>query len=136
LPGIKQFADLIAGLQSHEALAFGTLRPDQPEQVTIVTKNRLNGTERPGVIARTSTAITYREKQPALALLDFDTKGMPPEVRARLETLGGFWPALVSVLPCLSSSAHVTRCSTSAGLYRAGTQSHLSPGRTACTPMS
>src|SRR5271155_1616406 len=99
LSGIGQLSDLIGGLQSDQALALGALRPDLPESVTIVTRGKLNGGASPDVIARTSTAITYREKQPALALLDFDTKGMPPEVRARLETLGGFWSALISVVP-------------------------------------
>ena len=34
---------------------------------------------------------------------------------------GGFWPALRSLLPELTEAAHVTRSSTSAGLYRGDT---------------
>ena len=54
-------------------------------------------------------------------LLDYDTKGMPVEVAERIKELGGFWPALVSVLPVLGSVGHVIRSSTSAGLVRTDT---------------
>src|SRR2546430_11597744 len=61
---------------------------------------------------------SYRTDQPALALLDFDTKGMPPDVAARLDELGGYWPALVAVLPEVAAAARATRASSSAGIYR------------------
>ena len=52
---------------------------------------------------------------------------MPPDVAAELKRLGGFWEALLSVLPALSSVARVTRLSTSAGLFRSDTGERL-PG--------
>jgi hypothetical protein len=42
-------------------------------------------------------------------LIDFDSKGLPPNVAAKLDD---FWSALVSVCPGLSRAAHVIRRST------------------------
>jgi hypothetical protein len=52
---------------------------------------------------------------------------MPTAVAAKLERAGGFWGALLTVLPALEDTAHVTRRSTSAGLSRADTGEAL-PG--------
>jgi len=73
------------------------------------------------VIARTADNIRYVEGRPALVLFDFDTKGMPPEVAAKIEALGGFWGALVSVLPALGATRHLVRRSTSSGLVNTDT---------------
>ena len=78
----------------------------------------LNGAARPDIIARTGANIVYAAGKPALVLLDYDRKGMPPQVAAELKRRGDFWKALVSVLPELADAARVTRLSTSAGLYR------------------
>ena len=80
---------------------------------------------RPDIIARTGANIIYRG--PAFALLDYDSKGMPTAVATRLEGAGGFWGALLTVMPALKDAAHVTRRSTSAGLSRADTGEAL-PG--------
>ena len=61
------------------------------------------------IIARTGNDIVYWKGQPAFALLDYDTKGMPPAIKAEIERHGGFWPALTSVLPDLAAVARVTR---------------------------
>jgi hypothetical protein len=120
-------AELIGRLQSDEAVTLGVLRPGLPDQVKVITKTMLKayGGARHAVIARTGNDIDYRKGQLALALLDFDTKGMPSAVAAEMERLGGFWPALLSVLPALEDTARVTRSSTSAGLYRADTGERL-----------
>jgi hypothetical protein len=126
---LPAFADCIANLARHEAIALGSLRLDLPDPVGITIKDKLaksNGAARPDLIARTGGHIVYRIGEPALALLDFDTKGMPSYVAARLDALGGFWNALVSVLPELASTARVTRRSTSAGIYRTDTREKLS----------
>jgi hypothetical protein len=125
---LHAFADCIGNLAQHQAIALGSLRLDLPGKVEIITKQKLeklNGAARPDLIARTGGHIAYRTGQPALALLDFDTKGMLPDVAARLEELGGYWAALVSVLPELASAARVTRSSTSAGIYRTDTGEKL-----------
>jgi hypothetical protein len=122
---VGELARVIGNLRSDQAIALGALRSGLGERVDVVTKQKLNG--QPNVIARTGADIVFRQNQPALALLDFDTKGMPPEVVLEMQRLGGFWPALLSVLPVLGSVAHVSRSSTSAGLFRSDTGAKL-PG--------
>src|SRR5262245_21663909 len=69
---------LIERLRPNEAIALGALRAGLADPVQVVTKQKLNGA--PNAIARTGADIIYRKGQPALALLDFDTKGMPRDV--------------------------------------------------------
>ena len=93
IAGIDELAALIGSLHPSQAIALGALRTDLPDRVEVTTKKRLvNGVARPDVIARTGANIVYHG--PAFALLDFDTKGMPADVAAELQRLGGFWPAL------------------------------------------
>jgi len=124
LPGITAFADLIGGLKSSEAIALGSLHHDLPDQVRITTARKLaemNGGAPRDLIARTAGHIGYLPKQPAMALLDFDTKGMPDAVAKRVNDLGGFWSAVESVAPDLEHAAKVVRRSTSSGIVRGDT---------------
>jgi hypothetical protein len=123
---IEQLAELIERFGPDQAIALGGLRPDLPDRVEVVTKRKLNGTTDPNVIARSRDYIIYRPGEFALALVDYDTKGMPPSVKRRLGELGGLWPALVSVIPELAAVARVVRKSTSAGLSRIDTGEKLS----------
>jgi hypothetical protein len=125
ITSVSDFARLIERLRPNEAIALGALRPGLADPVQVVTKQKLNGA--PNAIARTGADIRYRKGQPALALLDFDTKGMPGDIAAALRQHGGYWPALVAVLPGLRTIARVTRRSTSAGLSRSDTGKQL-PG--------
>ena len=126
--GVKQLVEVIDRVQPNQAIALGVLKPDLPEVVKVVTKKEFaSGAVRSDVIARTSDAIIYRNEHPAFALLDFDTKGMPPDVATELKCLGGFWEALLSVLPALGDVAHLVRRSTSSGLSRSDTGEEL-PG--------
>jgi hypothetical protein len=127
LAGVEPLADIISQMEPHEALALGTLEAGRPDKVGIVTKAKLNGSARPDLIARTAGAIVYRPRQPAFALLDYDLKGMPAEAGARIDAAGGYWSALVTVIPALADVARVVRRSTSAGLYREDTGEKL-PG--------
>ena len=120
---LAQIGEFIGALQGDEAIALGTLRGGLPEEVRVTTKRRLNGSA--GVIARTGDNIPYREGKPALALIDYDIKGMPPAVAERMTAAGGFWPALLSVLPELETVGRVSRSSTSTGLFRADTGEKL-----------
>jgi hypothetical protein len=124
--GVEEFAALIGGLRPNQAIALGTLRGGVGNKVEVVTKIKLNGVAQPNIIARTSADIIYRT-EPTFALLDFDSKGMPAEVKAKIKAVGGFWPALLTVLPALCDVACVTRRSTSAGLIRSDTKKQL-PG--------
>jgi hypothetical protein len=119
--GVEPLAALIEHLSSHEAIALGGLRRDLPDRVEITTKHKLNRALRPDVIARTADYLTYEPGRPALALLDHDIKGIPQPVRANIKAAGGLWQALLLACPALDGIAHVTRRSTSAGLYRTDT---------------
>jgi hypothetical protein len=121
IPDVHALAALIEGLRTNQAIALGALRDDLPDRVTVVTKGKLNGSAAPNIIARTANDITYRAGQPGFILKDFDTKGMPRDVADRIDALGGFWNALVAVIPDLATAAHVIRRSTSSGLSRADT---------------
>jgi hypothetical protein len=124
--GVDALGALIEDLTPSQAIALGTLRADLPDKVEVTTKKRLvDGVARPHIIARTGSNFVYRG--PAFALLDYDSKGMSAAVAAELKRAGGFWGALLTVLPALKDTAHVTRHSTSAGLSRADTGEAL-PG--------
>jgi hypothetical protein len=125
LTAASDLGALIERLKPNEAIALGALRAGLSDPVQVVTKQKLNGA--PDAIARTGADIIYRKGQAALALLDFDTKGMPSDVATALRQHGGYWQALVAVLPDLQSIARVARRSTSAGLFRSDTGKQL-PG--------
>jgi hypothetical protein len=116
---LEQFATIIEGLESNQAIALGCLRDGLPEEVGVVTKDKLNGQR--DLIARTSDYIHYRAGRHAPVLLDFDRKGMPADVAARIAAAGGFWQALVEVVLELRGAAHLVRQSTSTGLSRTDT---------------
>ena len=124
LGGVGEFARLIAKLDSNQAIALGSLRSDLPDTVEVTTAEqlgKLNGSAPAGLIARTAEHISYVTRKPALVLLDYDSKGQPPLVAARLQELGGFWSALASVAPELQNAARVVRSSTSSGIARQDT---------------
>jgi hypothetical protein len=122
---LTTFGEILERLGSHEAVALGRLAPELADEVPVVTQKRLK--ERFGAIARTQEFVIYKKGAPALALVDFDQKGMPCETADRLEQLGGLWGALEAIIPNLRNKGHVLRRSTSAGLYRADTGERL-PG--------
>jgi hypothetical protein len=121
LSGMGQLAELIGGQHANEAIVLGALLPDLPDEVEVVTKHRLNGSARPGLIARTQDFIDFTPGAAAVTLVDFDKKGMPNAVEAQIAAFGGLWTALVSIIPELAEAARVTRLSTSAGLSRSDT---------------
>jgi hypothetical protein len=119
ITNIGELATVIEKTQLEQALALGALRAGLPDKA----KQKLNG--QPDTIARTAADINFRKEKPALALIDFDTKGMPPEIAEEIKQRGGFWSTLLSVLPLLRSVGHLLRRSTSAGLFRADTGEKL-----------
>jgi hypothetical protein len=121
----KELAQLLGERESNEAILLGTLRPDLPDQVEVVTKNKLNGAAAPDVVARTAEFFVYRSAEPAFALIDFDQKGMPPEQARRLAEAGGVVAAIAATIPELMAAARVMRASTSAGLLRGDTGEEL-----------
>jgi hypothetical protein len=123
---VRHLGQIISRLQSHHAIALGALRHDLPDQVEIVTKRRRDWLHTSGKlngeVTRTRENISYRSGEPAFALLDFDTKAMPAQVRARLNELGGFRAAIENVVPQIGKCATLERASTSSGLMRADTR--------------
>lgn len=127
---VEEAGPFIDGLSSNQALSLGALNDELSDVVRVVTERKLHRykpRDRWDVIARTGKYLGYRPGRAALLLFDFDTKGMPPEVRNRMSELGGFWPALTSVVPELRGVAHIMRASTSAGIRRADTDDPI-PG--------
>jgi hypothetical protein len=126
LSSMAELAGLINSLESTEALALGRLIAGIGDDLPIATKARRtvpNGWEAQiaTTITRSAEFFHYEPGKPALLLIDIDVKGMPDDVRVRVETEGGFWEALCLVLPGLSTTARVTRASTSSGLSRTDT---------------
>jgi len=75
-------------------------------------------------MARTQEHLEFVSGADGAMLIDYDQKGMPDDVRDKLNAIGGPWRAYVSVIPALAKAERVERVSTSAGLYdkRTGTQ--------------
>jgi len=111
----RQLATGLRNLLPNTAICLGRLKASLPEKVNLTTKDAPD-CFRPGFAARTGDNIIYAPGEPAFVLLDFDTKGMPPAVKARIDELGGFLPALYSICPELKETAHISRRSTSAGI--------------------
>ncbi|MBV9824100.1 MAG: hypothetical protein JO001_00210 [Alphaproteobacteria bacterium] len=122
LADIGALAEVIDRLKPENAIALGRLRPGLQDRTLILTQFRLASADpAQTAIARTKEHFRYEPEQPALALLDFDQKGMPAEVAERINRLGGFEQAVASVLPSIGLVGRLTRASTSAGLYRTDT---------------
>ena len=83
-----------------QAIALGTLKTGLPESSPITAPEKLK--DNPGAITRSREFIDYRPGAPAWALIDFDTKGMPANVAASIESAGGMWNALLTVAPGLN----------------------------------
>jgi hypothetical protein len=126
---LAEFADKIGAMDPRYAIGLGSLRAGLADDNTVVTKRQYlsYGDNVPDdTITRTADFIQYRPGQQALALLDYDTKGMPSSIRQRIDEMGGVEKALISVLPELSNAGRIVRASTSAGLYRSDTGEKLS----------
>ena len=102
-----------------QAIALGTLKNGLPNPATITVPEKLK--DNPGAITRSRNFIDYRPGASAWALIDFDTKGMPANIAASIESAGGMWNALLTVAPGLQRAARVSRASTSSGLFRTDT---------------
>jgi hypothetical protein len=121
---LPEVAGFISKMPSTDAIALGRLRDDLDGVLRLTTQAKLaslNGNAPATLIARTANFIRYQPGQPAVVLIDIDTKGMPDAVKARVAAAGGFWPALCSVLPSLATTARIVRNSTSSGLSRIDT---------------
>jgi hypothetical protein len=122
LSDIGDLSDVIDGFEPKHAIALGRLRPGLHDETTVLSKRLLaNAPPNTTAVARSKEHFIYQPGCPALALLDFDTKGMPADVAERIASLGGFEAAITSILPAISGAGQLCRASTSAGLYRTDT---------------
>lgn len=113
------FSKIVLSLSSNQAIGLGVLAEGVGDDAPVVTKRR-HGPQG-AAITRTADYLLYRPNLPALALIDIDTKGMPKEVKERIDAVGGYWHALLTVAPELANVARLSRASTSAGLSRSDT---------------
>ena len=104
------------------------MRDDLPGAARLVLKD--DAADDPGSVARTADNFTYRPGEPAFVLLDYDTKGMPEDVRACVAAFGGFTGALAAVCPGIAGAGYVERHSTSAGVRNTETgETYTADGR-------
>lgn len=109
-------AQIIESCGSDQAIALGRLEDELPDQVEVTVPSMLD--RHPGAITRSRSSIDYLPESFAWALIDYDTKGMPNEVSARVDAAGGMWNAVLAVAPELALAARVSRASTTAGIFR------------------
>jgi hypothetical protein len=113
-------AAIIASCRSDQAIALGALKPDLPKSVSITIPNRLK--KKINTITRSRSHIDYIAGATSWCLLDFDTKQMPDEIKARITAAGSMWNALLTVAPDVAKAARVSRASTTTGLFHTGTK--------------
>jgi len=116
-----ELARVIESMESCQALTMGSINGGNGDAVRVVTAKKLAElsaakTDISGIISRTRKYLTYAPGKPVWMLNDFDSKGMPPRVRAAIDMAGTPWNALVKIVPGLANAARLTRPSTSAGL--------------------
>jgi hypothetical protein len=112
-------ARIIGNCRSDQAIALGALKTELLASVAVTIPKKLD--KHPGAITRSRAYIDYGAGISAWCLIDFDTKGMPDQVKDKIDAAGGMWEALLTVAPDLTNAARVSRASTSAGLYRSDT---------------
>jgi hypothetical protein len=110
VPTALGLATLLAELRPNEALCIGRMK-DGREAAQVTTR----GKEGASGISR-SLAYMGFPQGPGWLLIDVDTGGMPPDVAARIEALGGCWAALVDLWPELGNAARVYCPSSSQGV--------------------
>lgn len=122
LETLEHLPTAINAMSPQQALSLGRI-PEAVvagrEAIDVVSARNL-GTS-PGAIARDRKTLVFTEGEPALMLIDFDRKGMPPAVRDKVEKAGGLWPAICAAVPAMKNVGHVIRPSTSAGIRRSDT---------------
>jgi hypothetical protein len=120
-----ELAKIISYCSSNSAIALGALKNGLPSSIPITVPRKIK--DNPGAITRSREFIDYRAGVPAWVLIDFDTKGLPAQLTARIEAADGMWNTVLTVAPGLARAARVSRASTSSGLFRGDTGSPV-PG--------
>ena len=116
----RALATLIEATPRNVAWALGALRDDLPDETRLVLRDDPQAGA-PGFVARTADNFIYRPNRLAFVLGDLDTKGMPADIKARIEELGGFAGALATVCPGFAKAGYIRRRSTSANVVNSET---------------
>ncbi len=117
----KIFASILTRVGEDKAICLGRLISEVADKVPLVTEKRRRQSAKKDAISRTQEYLRFVEGEPAFMLIDFDRKGMPQDIAARVDAAGGAWNALVGAVPELAHAARVSRASTSAGIYNSQT---------------
>lgn len=114
---LREVDHVLQRLGQDQAIGLGVVsHPEAANPVQIVTKVV---EQPPRSLARTKANFAFRSGEPALLLLDIDTKWISPPMRAVVEGAGGLLEAILAVVPTLSRCARLVRKSTSAGIIDA-----------------
>ena len=105
---LHDFGRLTQVTPANVAWLLGSLTEKWGDRTPVVaTKDKRS--KKPGYATRTKENVGYRAGKPALVLLDFDTKGMLPAVKARLQEMGGFQAAIETICPDIARAGSVWR---------------------------
>jgi hypothetical protein len=118
---LQAIATLLRDLRSNTALCLGRLVESVCDHPRVVTERRRKQRPAPDLIARTQLFLKFASDEPALMLLDFDRKGIPPEIMERIDRLGSALNLLIDAFPILGHAGRISRASTSAGIYNTET---------------
>lgn len=126
-------ADLRAvldGLTTHQALAAGILQ--NKTSAAVLSRDAMERLRRSGgdVSSAVTRSLDYFAfpKAPGWLLWDYDDKGMPAEVAARIEALGGPVAAFFSIWPEAQAGSYLIRASSSDGVEAPGIERTRSTG--------
>ena len=90
---------VIEDLGSHEAIILGDHADGLPDKIRIMLRTSA-ADPKSGAYGRTKeTTSSFARTSRRWALLDFDKKAMPPEVRDRWADVGGFEAAVATLIP-------------------------------------
>jgi len=112
-PTAHALSEILDGLQPGQAIATGQLK--HGPQARIATRNKMHGAE----VARSLDHFEFATSAGWL-LWDYDAKTMPPEVAARVASLGGPFAALLHIWPEAQAGAYLIRPSSSDGITAPG----------------
>lgn len=121
-PDAEALSALLSGLTPLQALSTGRLKSG--DQARITTARRAGE----GAIARTLDNFAF-PPAPGWLLWDYDDKTMPPEVRDRVDDVGGPLEALLHIWPEARAGEYAVFPSSSDGVTAPGIEALRSNGR-------
>jgi Family of unknown function (DUF5906) len=120
-----EFSKLLSDLHGQSCLVLGALHDDVVGDFADVTTRERHQPRDPGdgspIIWRGKDWLGYRAGKPSTLGLDHDVKGIPLDLRERMDAHGGFLSVLYSICPALAAAACVSRPSTSTGIVAVDT---------------